>query len=906
MAPDATYAVATGATGHASGPAAEREALRRLARLGANGAPAVDVLAALAEEAARVIAVPAALVLRSRHDETVGVAASTGAPGFRVGDRAPLDGPSVVATIRDGGRAARIDDHAQLAGAIAAAARASGIRAMAAVPLVVDGALWGALCAGGTERVPLPGDAQARLGDLAEPAAVAIAIAELRERLRRLARDQAAARRVATLVSEGVPAAELFATVTEEVVRALGARGGWLHRYEPDRSITALAAFHNPGFPVGSRAALDGPSAAAAVLETGLPARIDDFSRVTGSVATRARASGFRSSVGVPIIVDGAVWGLIGVGGTDADPVPDDAEECLLEFTDIVAIAISNAESRERPRRLAEQEAALRRVATLVAEAARPAVLFAGIAEEVARIVDVSSVVIARYEADEAVVVASMKATGFPVHSRWPVDGPSLFASVLHTRRPARIDDYAQLPGQVAEAVRASGTQAALAVPIVVDGRVWGVITVARRVRRDPMPVFAGSYTGRLVLATESAEDTEARLSAFTELAATAISKADANDELRQLAEEQAALRRVATLVAEVAPPDEIFTAVVDEVGTILGLQGIELVRYEGDGTATVIGASGDHPFPPGSGWTLDAPSVMTKVFRTSRAARIDDYSALPGAVAEIARDSGFHSAIGAPIVVGGHTWGAMIAFSMMSQRIPERTEIRLGQFTELVATAVSNATARADLIASRARLVAAGDEARRRIERNLHDGTQQRLFALGLDLQGIRAKIPADQHAAHAALDRAQQDVEATLEEVRELSRGLHPAQLARGGLRLALRALARRSQIPVQLDVEVGERAPAAIEIAVYYVVSEALTNAIKHSGASAVSVTVRADGAVVRAAIADDGAGGAVAGHGSGLMGLRDRVEALGGRLALDSPPGHGTVISIELPVTAPAGP
>jgi signal transduction histidine kinase len=906
MGPDATYAVATGAAGQDQRPAAGGAALHRLAALAAEGATAPAVLAAIAGEAARASAVPAALVLRYRVDGTAGVAASTGAAGFPVDGRPPLDGPSVAATIRDTGRAARIDDHGELPGAIAAAARASGIRAMAGVPLTVGGVLWGALCAGGTDRVQLPGDAEERLADLAEAAAAALAAAETRDRLRRLAGDQAAVRRVATLVAEGVPPAELFATVTEEVVRALGARGGWLHRYDPDRSISALAAVNNPGFPVGSRAPLDGPGVAATVLETGLPARVDDFSRLPGSVARRARASGFRSACGVPIIVDGAIWGVIGVGGTDADPVPENAQERLRDFTDIVAIAISNAESRERPRRLAEEQAALRRVATLVAEGAKPAVVFAAVAEEVARILDVTSVVIARYDAGEAVVVASMKAAGFPVRSRWPVDGPSLFATVLQTRRPARIADYAHLPGAVAEAVRASGTQAALAVPIVVDGRVWGVITVARRVRRDPMPVFAGSYTGRLVLATESAEDTEARLTAFTELAATAISKADANDELRQLAEEQAALRRVATLVAEAVPPDEIFAAVVDEVGTILGLQGIELVRYEGDGTAMVIGASGDHPFPPGSGWTLEAPSVMARVFRTNRPARVDDYSALPGAIAEIARSSGFRSAIGAPIVVDGRTWGAMVAFSMLPQRISERTEIRLSQFTELVATAVSNATARDELVASRVRLVAAGDEARRRIERNLHDGTQQRLLALGLDLRGIRATVPDGQRAAHAALDRAQQDLEATLAEVRELSRGLHPAQLARGGLSVALRGLARRSQIPVDLDVDVGERPPPAIEIAVYYVVSEALTNAVKHSGASAVSVTVQADRAVVRASIADDGAGGAVAGEGSGLTGLRDRVEALGGRLALDSPPGRGTVISIELPIAAPARP
>jgi signal transduction histidine kinase len=218
----------------------------------------------------------------------------------------------------------------------------------------------------------------------------------------------------------------------------------------------------------------------------------------------------------------------------------------------------------------------------------------------------------------------------------------------------------------------------------------------------------------------------------------------------------------------------------------------------------------------------------------------------------------------------------------------------------------VSNATARADLLASRARIVAAGDEARRRLERNLHDGTQQRLIAIGLDLQRIRAAIPEDQGAARSGLEQAEGDLEAVLEEVREVSRGLHPAQLSRGGLGVALGALARRSPIPVAIEVDVDDRPPPPIETAVYYVVSEALTNAIKHSRATAISVRVASNRDVVHARIADDGAGGAGAEVGSGLSGLSDRVEALGGRFVLESPPGSGTAISIELPMTTPGAP
>jgi signal transduction histidine kinase len=290
-------------------------------------------------------------------------------------------------------------------------------------------------------------------------------------------------------------------------------------------------------------------------------------------------------------------------------------------------------------------------------------------------------------------------------------------------------------------------------------------------------------------------------------------------------------------------------------------------------------------------------------VLRTGHAARIDDYAALPGTVAEGARKAGIVGGIGAPIIVDGATWGVIAAPSTATHAIPEGAEIRLNQFTELAATTVSNATKRAELIASRARIVAAGDEARRRFERNLHDGTQQRLVALRLDLKRIRGTIPADQREAHAGLEDVERELDAVLEEVREVSRGLHPPQLAQGGLGASLRALARRSPIPVDVAVDVPERPPAPVETATYYVVSEALANAIKHSRAGTVSVRVARANGWLCATVVDDGVGGAEVGTGSGLTGLHDRVEALGGRFALESPQGAGTTISIELPIATP---
>jgi signal transduction histidine kinase len=886
--------------------AGEQAAARRVAGLLASGAPAAELFAAVVQEVVDVLDVPRGWMFRYEPDRSVLVLASLNDPGFPVGCRIPLDGPSVAAMIHDTGRPARIDDYAGLPGSIARRASEAGVREAFGVPITVDGRTWGMIGVGPTEERPLPADTEARLSGFTELVASAIASTESRDRLRRLADWQASLRQVATLVAEGAPMAELFAVAAERIVGVLDVSAMAVFRFDPNRTATVVTSVNAPRFPIGSQWPLDGPSLSAEVFATGRAARIDDYSELAGTIAAGVRGSGLGSSVGLPIIVDGRVWGMSCVGTTGDDPLPAGVETELHDFVELFAIAISNAESRDRLRRLAVQQAALRRVATRVAEGAAPAELFAVVAREVARVLDVSSASVVRFEADNtSVVVASFNDPGFPVGSRWPHDGPSLNATVFQTGRSARIDNYPALPGPVAAAAGVSGVEFGVGVPIAVDGEVWGMVAVGRRRRREELPDVAVS-SGRLVLATESTREIESRLSAFTEIVATAISKAQTLDDLRQLAAEQAALRHVATLVAAAAPPDEIFAAVVDEVAQILGLEGIELVRFGADGTATVIGASGDHPFPAGSGWRLGDPSIMTAVFRTGEPARVDDYNELPGTIASAARSAGFRSAIGAPIVVGGRTWGVIVAFSSLPGTYPERSETRLNEFTELIATAVSNATARADLVASRARIVTAGDEARRRLERNLHDGTQQRLIALGLDLQRLRSTLPADQRAVHAGLENAERDLGSVLEEVRELSRGLHPAQLSRRGLGPSLRALSHKSPIPVDIEVDVEPRPPESIETAVYYIVSEAITNAIKHSHASAISVTVARNDAVVHAAIADDGIGGAAPEDGSGLMGLNDRVEALGGRFALDSPRDQGTTISIALPITLASGP
>jgi signal transduction histidine kinase len=373
-------------------------------------------------------------------------------------------------------------------------------------------------------------------------------------------------------------------------------------------------------------------------------------------------------------------------------------------------------------------------------------------------------------------------------------------------------------------------------------------------------------------------------------------------DELHQLAEEQSALRRVATLVARGDSPADVFAAVVTEVCRLLGADITTLFRYEPDDTATVV-ASHSESGPEsavGARAAVEGENIVTLVSRTGRAARLDGGVRDSGSAWRFAGGQEIHSRIGAPIVVAGRLWGVMASAWPAPERMPIGVEGRVKEFTELVATAVANADGRAQLTASRARIVAAADDARRRIERDLHDGTQQRLVSLALELRGAEATVRPEQEELRAQLAHVARGLAAATEDLQRISRGIHPAILSEGGLGPALKSLARRSPIPVDLNVRTDGRLPQPTEVAVYYVVSEALTNAAKHAHASRVRVDVTARDTLVELSIRDDGVGGADAGRGSGLIGLGDRVETLGGAFEIASPAGSGTFLHVEIPI------
>ena len=376
-------------------------------------------------------------------------------------------------------------------------------------------------------------------------------------------------------------------------------------------------------------------------------------------------------------------------------------------------------------------------------------------------------------------------------------------------------------------------------------------------------------------------------------------------DELTVLVEQQAALRRVATLVARGVPPSDVFAAVVMELSRCLGTDYAALFRCETGGAATLV-AAWDRPGatkePVGGRFSLEVENLATTVLRTDRAARMDSHRNAPGSAAADIPEPGSRSGVGAPIVADGRLWGSAIVGSSGPEALPPDTAARVGDFADLVATAIANAATREELTASRARIVAAADDARRRFERDLHDGAQQGLVSLGLELRTLEAAVPPELPALKRQISNMVSGLAAISEDLQEIARGIHPAILSKGGLGPALNTLARRSGVPVKLDLRLNRELVESAEVAAYYVVAEALTNAAKHARATEVTVCVEVDGANLRLSIQDDGIGGAHAGKGSGLAGLTDRVEALGGQIEIASHTGNGTSLLVEIPLEA----
>jgi signal transduction histidine kinase len=533
--------------------------------------------------------------------------------------------------------------------------------------------------------------------------------------------------------------------------------------------------------------------------------------------------------------------------------------------------------------------AAQRRIAALVTRGASPRETLAAIAREVARFLGADFASVLRYEPDGTAAPAGWwDASGAdgPKGTRLTVSGEDVAVSVLATGQPAWTDRLDGPAGSVADYLRGLGARSAAGAPITLDGHLWGVAIAAAA---QPAALPAGS---------------ERCLANLTQLVGAAIADAQAQADLHRIADEQAALRRVAVLVASSAEPADIFPVVALEVGNLLSADVTTMVRFEPDATVTILARVGavDQPtLPVGSRRPVGLSPTIEAVFRAGQPVRFDDLDGAVGEMAEMIDREGLHASVASPIHAGGRLWGAIIA---SSRRGPFQggAEQRMADFTELAATAIANAESRAELIASRARIVAAFDRARRDIERDLHDGVQQRLVSLALTLRGAQNRVPVALPELGAALSQAAEGLAEVLSELQEVSRGIHPAILSQGGLGPAVKALARRCPVPVELDVRASGRLPEAVEVAAYYVVAEALANVAKHARASVARIDVDLRGDALHLSVHDDGVGGADPGRGSGLFGLNDRVAALGGTMRVDSPAGHGTSLTVTLPVAA----
>jgi signal transduction histidine kinase len=365
--------------------------------------------------------------------------------------------------------------------------------------------------------------------------------------------------------------------------------------------------------------------------------------------------------------------------------------------------------------------------------------------------------------------------------------------------------------------------------------------------------------------------------------------------------EEERALRRIAILVAQEHAPEDVLTVVAEEVARHLAADAAMIARYDGPRRATVVAdwsAPGLAFLPVGSEIELGPETAMARVYATSVPARVDTYEGMRGEYPAQLRALGMRASVAAPVLVDGRLWGAVAAGSAL-EPFSADSEGRLGAFAELVAQAIANVDARIRLRESRARIVEAADEARRRIERDLHDGAQQRLVGVGLSL---RLAARRAEPATAVAIERCIEELMTALAELRDLARGLHPAVLTEHGLLAALQALATRSPVPVLIEADLDGRLPPTLETALYFVAAEALTNVAKYARASTATVQLRGDDHWAEVTVADDGIGGARAGAGSGLRGLADRLEALGGRLSVASAPGEGTTVHARVPLSA----
>jgi PAS domain S-box-containing protein len=661
--------------------------------------------------------------------------------------------------------------------------------------------------------------------------------------------EQASLRRVATLVARRAPTEEVCAAVAEEAGKLLGAEMANTYRFEDDTHAVLVGAWSKPGIRSiedATRLRLDGRTAVPLVFRRREAVRVDDYSEIEGSLAAFPRERGIRSTVAAPIFVDEELWGALTASRTGEEPMPEAIERQLADFAELVSQSLANHEAH----RLLREEHDL-----------------------ATGVIELSQALIIVFDRDGRIVLfnrASERASGYTAGELLGRDARETLVPLEEAERFARVLERSFEAGESSE-IRGSWLSK--------DGS-------RRTIEFSNRPL--ADATGKIRhLLTTGLDVTESER---------------ATEQIVRLASEQSALRRVATLVARTPKPEQVFQAVAEEAGRMLGADSAT-IRFDGE-TGVTVGRWNVGPmrgFEVGSTVPLsDSDALTAVVARTGQPARIDDYSVVRGEAAETMHQLGYRSGLAAPIIVEGHTWGTLLVASSDTEPFDPDAEHRLVDFTELVTLALESAHARTELTASRARIVSAGDAERKRLERNLHDGAQQRLVALSVQLRVAQSRLRSDPDEAETLIADAADKLQLALEELRELAHGLHPPGLTERGLGPTLEALAERAPFPVEITGAEQGRLPEHVEAALYYVAAESVTNAAKHGSPSfaTIELGISEDSAWIE--VADDGSGGATLGSGSGLQGLADRIATLGGRFTLTSPPGNGTRVRAELPL------
>jgi signal transduction histidine kinase len=692
---------------------------------------------------------------------------------------------------------------------------------------------------------------------------------------RQVESSQAALRRVTSIAAAGVPPRTVFEAVTSEVSALLDGGLVALTRFEGEGTDSVVVAQTGGHVAVGARLHLTVDGVATRMWRSGRAERIDDYSRIAGT--TTATDLGVQAVVAVPVSVDGSLWGALSLS-SKTGRLPTGTEDHLALFAEIVAAAVVSAAARESFQVLAGEQAALLRVAALVAHRAGEIEIFEAVAAEAARLIHDEPTTLVRYEGGRTFTVLAHRNGPAPVGTKVtvPVGDAGTLDEMMRTLKPARLDRY-DLFADRTYSRRDFGVGSSVSVPIIVNGRLWGALGTLNEGRRLP----AG---------------TEKRLGKFAELVASALANVEAHAELERFAARQAALRRVAELVARGAALDEVFGAVAAEASNILGELSANLFRY--DGNHCVVVATCRSSVPVGFRSRADGDSAGARLRRAQRPLR---FSTLDGTEsADHARTLHVAAMVAVPIFVEGRLWGGL-STTTEGEPPPAEAEDRLAEFAELAAAAIANAENKEKLRASRARVVATANEVRQRLQRDVHDGAQQRLVQTVLSLKlGLDAAARGEDTVA--LVRDALQHAERATVELRDIVHGILPAALARGGLRAGIDSLVTAAVIPVDLDLSAQplERLPGDVEVTAYFVVAEALANVAKHAQATRARVMVAGEGDTLVVEVSDDGVGGADPRGGSGLTGLSDRVDALDGTLTLTSAQGVGTTVRITLPM------